>query len=167
MAAWDITFEYYIQKLAEVSTNGMELAILTLCEIFGISVMVLCENFLWKSEERSLDEFHMYFIMFKTGRFMSASKRNGQKFLLQMPHTLQHFLTSTLNNINVNLHQEYEIALKKKRGRPKKNINDITVTVNSSYVSASTTVNGLVEFGKDSCDMNSTKFWIGQYCSFT
>ena len=81
---------------------------------------------------------------------MSASKRSGQKFFLQMPHTLQHFLTSTLNNVNMNLHQEYEIMPKKIRGRPKKNINDTTVTVNSSDVSASTTVNGSIEFGKDS-----------------
>ena len=145
----------------------MELAILTLCEIFGISVMVLCENFLWKSEERSLDEFHMYFIMFKTGQFMSASKRSGQKFLLQMPHTLQHFLTSTLNNVNVNLNQDYEIMPKKKWGCPKKNINDTTITVNSSDVSASSTVNGSIEFAKDSWDMNSTKFWIGQYYIYT
>ena len=145
----------------------MELAILTLCEIFGISIMVLCENFLSKSEERSLDEFHMYFIMFKSGRFMSASKRSDQNFLLQMPHTLQHFLTSTLNKVNVNLHKEYEIAPKKKRGHLKKNINDTTITVNCSDVSASTTVNGSIEFGKDSWDMNSIKFWIGQYYSFT
>ena len=41
LTARDITFEYYIQKLAEGSTNGMELSILTLCKIFGISVMVL------------------------------------------------------------------------------------------------------------------------------
>ena len=73
LTACDITFEYYIQKLAEGSTNGMELSILTLCKIFGISVMVLCENHLWKSDELPLDEFHMYFVMFKTGRFMSAS----------------------------------------------------------------------------------------------
>ena len=146
----------------------MELAILMLCEIFKISVMVLCENFLWKSEERSLDEFYMYFIMFKTSRFMSASKRSGQKFLLQMPHTLQQFLTSTLNNnVNGNLHQEYQITPKKKWGHPKKNINDTTVTVNSSDVSASTTVDGSIECGKDSWDMNNTKFWVGQYYPFS
>ena len=80
LTACDITFEYYIQKLTEGSTNGMELSILTLHEIFGISVMVLCKNHLWKSDDLLLDKFHMYFIMFKTRQFMSASKRSVRSF---------------------------------------------------------------------------------------
>ena len=156
LTARDITFEYYIQKLTEGSTNGMELSILTLCEIFGISVMVLCENHLWKSDELPLDEFHMYFIMFKTGWFMSTSKRSGQKFLLQMPHTLQQFLNTTLHG-----NHAYDITSKKKRGRPKKNIEDTTVTVDSSDVSTATTSYDSLENEKDSWDMSNTKYCIG------
>ena len=118
-----ITFEYYIQKLAEGSTNGLEMAILTLCEIFGISIIILCENFLWKSEEKSLDDFHMYFVMFRGGRIMSATRHDNHKFLLQMPHELKSLINAMLSTDGVaSAAPSYQIPVKRKRGCPKNRI---------------------------------------------
>ena len=73
-----------------------------------------------------------------------------------MPHTLQQFLNTTHNQ-----NHAYDITSKKKRGRPKKNIEDTTVTVNSSDVSAATTSYGSLENEKDLWDMSNIKYWIG------
>ena len=42
--------------------------------MFCVSIIVLFEKYLWKSEEKALDEFHLYFMLFAQGRFMSASR---------------------------------------------------------------------------------------------
>ena len=117
----DMTFEYYIQKLAEGKTNGLELSLLTLCQMFRISIILLCENFLWKSEERLLDDFHMYFIMFKGGRIMSASCRDGQRFLLQLLTVLQPFLQAILSTDGFTTDApSFQIPPKRKCGCPRK-----------------------------------------------
>ena len=55
----DLTFEIYVQKLAEQRTNGYDLALKILAEMFGVSIIVLFEKYLWKSEEKALDDFHL------------------------------------------------------------------------------------------------------------
>ena len=70
----DLTFEKYVQKLAEQRTNDYDLALKILAEMFGVSIIILFEKYLWKSEEKALDDFHLYFMLFAQGRFMSASR---------------------------------------------------------------------------------------------
>ena len=60
----DLTFEKYVQKLAEQKTNGYDLALKLLSQMFGVSIIVLFEKYLWKSEEKPLDEFDLYFMLF-------------------------------------------------------------------------------------------------------
>ena len=104
--ACNITFEFHIQKLADGSTNGLELTIPTLCDIFGISVIVLCEDFLWKSEEHSLEDFHMVLHNVQRRQIYVCIRRNGQRFLLQLLNSLQYFLDSILNtNASCLVHQ--------------------------------------------------------------
>ena len=47
LIARETTYEMFIQKLAEGKTNGIDIAILAICEMFDISIIVLFENFLW------------------------------------------------------------------------------------------------------------------------
>ena len=63
-------FEKYVQKLAEQKTNGYDLALKILAEMFGVSIIVLFEKYLWKLEEKLLDEFQLYFT-FYCGVFMT------------------------------------------------------------------------------------------------
>ena len=51
LIAREMTYEMFIQKLAEGKTNGIDITILAICEMFDISIIVLFENFLWKSDE--------------------------------------------------------------------------------------------------------------------
>ena len=85
---WDLTFEKYVQKLAEQKTNGYDLALKLLSEMFGVSIIVLFEKYLWKSEEKPLDEFHLYFMLFAQGRFMSASRIDRKKLVVKLPQCL-------------------------------------------------------------------------------
>ena len=82
----DLTFEKYVQKLAEQRTNGYDLALKILAEMFGVSIIILFENYLWKSEEKALDDFHLYFMLFAfaQGRFMSASRIDKKKLIVQI-----------------------------------------------------------------------------------
>ena len=84
----DLTFEKYVQKLAEQRTNGYDLALKILAEMFCVSIIILFEKYLWKSEEKALDEFHLYFMLFAQGRFMSASRINKKKLIVQIPKCL-------------------------------------------------------------------------------
>ena len=69
----------FIQKLVEGKTNGIDIAILAICEMFDISIMVLFENFLWKSDEIPLDDFDICMIVFSKGRYMSATRQDNTK----------------------------------------------------------------------------------------
>ena len=84
----DLTFENYVQKLAEQKINGYDLALKILAEMFCVSIIVLFEKYLWKSEEKALDEFDLYFMLFAQGRFMSASRIDKKKLIVQIPKCL-------------------------------------------------------------------------------
>ena len=80
----NLTFEKYVQKLMEQRTNGYDLALKILAEIFDVSIIVLFEKYLWKSEEKGLDEFDLYFMLFAQGRFMSASRIDRKKLIVKI-----------------------------------------------------------------------------------
>ena len=84
----DLTFEKYVQKLAEQRTNGYDLALKILAEMFGVSIIVLFEKYLWKSEEKALDDIHLYFMLFAQDRFMSASRIDKKKLIVHIPKCL-------------------------------------------------------------------------------
>ena len=84
----DLAFKKYVQKLAEQKTNGYDLALKILAEMFGVSIIVLFDKYLWKSEEKALDEFQLYFMLFAQGRFMSASRIDRKKLVVIIPQCL-------------------------------------------------------------------------------
>ena len=88
LIARETTYEMFIQKLTEGKTNGIDIAILALCELFDISIIVLFENYLWKSDEIPLDEFDICLIVFSKGKYMSASRRDNTKVEVEYPESL-------------------------------------------------------------------------------
>ena len=85
LIARETTYEMFIQKLVEGKTNGIDIAILAICEMFNISIIVLFENFLWKSDEIPLDDFDICMIVFSKGRYMLASRRDNTKVEVEIP----------------------------------------------------------------------------------
>ena len=85
LIARETTYEMFIQKLAEGKTNGIDIGILAISEMFDISIKVLFENFLWKSDEIPLDDFDICMIVFSKGRYMLASRRDNTKVEVEIP----------------------------------------------------------------------------------
>ena len=56
--------------------------------MFNISIIVLFENFLWKSDEIPLDDFDICMIVFSKGRYMSASRRDNTKVEVEIPESV-------------------------------------------------------------------------------
>ena len=86
--AREMTYEMFIQKLAEGKTNGVDIAILAICEMFNISIIVLFENFLWKSDEIPLNECDICMIVFSKERCMPATRRDNTKIEVDIPKSL-------------------------------------------------------------------------------
>ena len=101
---------------------------------------------------------------------MSATRRDDQKFLLQLPHKLQSIMNAVLSTDGVaSAPPTFQIPVKRKRGRPKKHDNETTVTIDSSDVSASTALDLSTTKSNDSCDLKGDRPWIGEYldlCQF-
>ena len=88
LIARETTYEMFIQKLEEGKTNGIDIAILAICELFNISIIVLFENYLWKSDEIPLDDFDICLIVFSKGKYMSASRQDNTKVEVEYPESL-------------------------------------------------------------------------------
>ena len=88
LIARETTYEMLIQKLAEGKTNGIDIAILAICELFDISIIVLFENYLWKSDEIPFDDFDICLIVFSKGKYMSASRQDNTKVEVEYPESL-------------------------------------------------------------------------------
>ena len=86
--ARETTYEMFIQKLTEGKTNGIDIAILAISEMFDISIIVLFETFLWKSDEIPLDDFDICMIVFSKGRYMSATRRDNTEVEVDIPECL-------------------------------------------------------------------------------
>ena len=76
--------------------------------MFDISIIVLFERFLWKSEEIPLDDFDIYMVVFSKGRYMSANRRDNIKVEVEIPQSimttvqsikLSHYMGSHLNTV--------------------------------------------------------------------
>ena len=78
----------FIQKLAEGKTNEIDITILVICEMFDISIIVLFENFLWKSDEIPLDDFDICMIVFSKGGYMSVSRQDNTKVEVEIPESV-------------------------------------------------------------------------------
>ena len=88
LIARETTYEMFIQKLAEGKTNGIDISILAISEMFDISIIVLFENFLCKSDEIPLDDFDVCMIVFSKGRYMLASRQDNTKVEVEIPESV-------------------------------------------------------------------------------
>ena len=88
LIARETTYELFIQKLAEGKTNGIDITILAICELFDISIIVLFEKYLWKSDEIPINDFDICLIVFSKGKYMLASRRDNTKVEVEYPESL-------------------------------------------------------------------------------
>ena len=109
----------FIQKLAEGKRNGIDIAILAICEMFDISIIVLFEKFLRKSDEIPLDNFDICMIVFRKGRYMLATRRDNTKVEVDIPEslatTVQCIKLSQYMGVQPNTFQRSAVSCSRKR----------------------------------------------------
>ena len=81
----------FVYKLIHKKTNGMDLTLLTLTDMFDLKIIVLLEDYLWKStEELDIKKFDIYLILLKDGRFLSVNPNKGFKVVTKLPECFKY-----------------------------------------------------------------------------
>ena len=82
----------YIKAMVKMKTSGLDITVLILCQMFNLSCILLIDDFMWKSIDIQMEDFDIYLLMFKGGRFVSATKNDGSRILVEIPKCAQSIL---------------------------------------------------------------------------
>ena len=66
-------------------TNGMDISLLILSEMFNIAILVLFEKYLWQSDDNMPENFDVYLVLLAQGRFAAAKPKNDYKVMAHFP----------------------------------------------------------------------------------
>ena len=80
-----ITIQDYIEAMVKMKTSGLDITVLMLCQMFQLSCIVFIDDYMWKSVDIKIEDFDIYLLMYKGGRFVSATRNDGSKILLPIP----------------------------------------------------------------------------------
>ena len=80
-----ITMHDYIEAMVKMKTSGLDITVLILCQMFQLSCVVLIDDYMWKSVDIKIEDFDVYLLMYKGGRFVSTTRNDGSKILLPIP----------------------------------------------------------------------------------
>ena len=72
----------YIEAMEKMKTSGLDITIRIVCEMFQLSCVVLINDFMWKSTDICIEDFDIYPLMYKGGRFVSDTRNDGSKILV-------------------------------------------------------------------------------------
>ena len=53
--------------------------------MFELSCIVLIDDYMWKSVDIKIEDFDIYLLMYKGGRFVFTTRNDGSKILLPIP----------------------------------------------------------------------------------
>ena len=71
-------------------TSGMDITLLVLSEMFELNMVVLFEEYLWKSDNVSILEMDVAMILMLGGHFVACEPLNGNKIDVNLPDCCQH-----------------------------------------------------------------------------
>ena len=92
----ELNIHDYMQKMINRRTSGMDLMLLILSEMFEIAIVVLFEEYLWKSENVALLDMDMALILMEGGHFVACEPHDGNKIEVNIPQYCRHmFILST------------------------------------------------------------------------
>ena len=80
-----VTMHEYIEAMEKMKTSGLDITVLILCKMLDLSCVLLIEDSMWKSTDIPIEQFDIYLLMFKSGRFVSATRNDGGKILVSVP----------------------------------------------------------------------------------
>ena len=92
----ELNIHDYMQKMINRRTSGMDITLLILSEMFEIAIVVLFEEYLWKSDNVPLLDMDMALILMEGGHFVACEPYDGNKIEVNIPQCCRHmFLLST------------------------------------------------------------------------
>ena len=71
-------------------TSGMDITLLIIAEMFEIAIVVLFEEYLWKSDNVGLLDMDMALILMEGGHFVSGEPYDAKKVEVNLPQCCQH-----------------------------------------------------------------------------
>ena len=123
-----ISMHDFIAAMTSMKTSGLDITILILCEMLNLSCVVLVQDFLWKSHDINIDSFDIYLVMFKSGRFVSATRRDGMKLLVDLPTCSDKIIQQHPDHLTFNKSESGDAAIsdsdRKKSVTRTMNLND-------------------------------------------
>ena len=86
----DLDIHTYMQKMINRRTSGMDITLLVLCEMFELDMVVLFEEYLWKSENVPLLDMDIAMILLEGGHFVACLPKDGNKIEVKLPFCCHH-----------------------------------------------------------------------------
>ena len=79
----------------------MDITVLLLCEMLKLKALILLNNDMLKSSEGDPSDFHIFMLLFTSGRFISASPRSKVKIQLKVPDFAQEMIAPAPINVTI------------------------------------------------------------------
>ena len=86
----ELNIHEYMQKMINRRTSGMDITLLILAEMFEIAIVVLFEEYLWKSDNVGLLDMDMALIVMEGGHFVAGEPHDGNKIEVNLPQCCRH-----------------------------------------------------------------------------
>ena len=68
-----------------LKTSGLDITVLILCDLLKVKTLILVRDFIWKSIEADINDFDVLLMLFTSGRFVSASRRDKNRIEMEVP----------------------------------------------------------------------------------
>ena len=75
----------FIDAMKCNKTSGLDLMVLMLGDIFGLSTIALIEDRMWKSHDIDVKKADIYCLIYKSGWFIAAKRQDKSKVLIDVP----------------------------------------------------------------------------------
>ena len=86
----ELNVQEYMQKMINRRTSGMDITLLILSEMFEIAIVVLFEEYLWKSDNVGLLDMDMALMLMEGSHFVACEPPDGNKIEVNIPQCCRH-----------------------------------------------------------------------------
>ena len=115
----NIDMTYFIQKMINRQTSGLEMTLIILAEMFDVVITCVFDKYVWKSKDVPLERSEVSLLLLATGVFASATQNCHYKISVHLPKCVKHLFTvssdSVTNESRLEQLFQHELAKRGKR----------------------------------------------------
>ena len=90
---------YFIQKMINCQTSGLEMTLIILAEMFDVVIICVFDKYVWKSHDVPLDKSEVFLLLLATGVFASATSNRHYKISVHLPKCVKHLFTVSSDSV--------------------------------------------------------------------